>query len=68
VTVISEETVTVPMEWVIDAPEEQWRAAIPGIQADGRERFRQNVIHIALGDASILVDTGPELGRGNSPD
>lgn len=58
VTVISEETVMVSLSWTMDVPEAEWRAALPDIPPDGNDRFGQNVIHLALGDASILIDAG----------
>lgn len=43
-----------------DVPEAEWRDAMPNADAEGILRLGMNVIHIAAGGASILVDTGVE--------
>lgn len=57
-TAISEETVWAPMSWSLDVPDEVWRAALPEIGPDGVDRFGQTVLHLAAGEAHILIDTG----------
>ncbi|HEX8917462.1 MAG TPA: hypothetical protein VF898_03085 [Chloroflexota bacterium] len=39
-------------------PEDEWRLAMPDADAEGNVLLGMNVIHIAVGGASILVDTG----------
>ena len=56
VTVISEGTF--PWNLELEAPEVAWRRAIPEANAAGEVLLGSNVVHIALGSASILVDPG----------
>jgi glyoxylase-like metal-dependent hydrolase (beta-lactamase superfamily II) len=58
ISVISEGSVRVPLAEVLDVPDAEWRVVIPEADAEGKADFGQNVIHIQLGMASILVDTG----------
>jgi glyoxylase-like metal-dependent hydrolase (beta-lactamase superfamily II) len=41
-----------------DVPEPEWRRALPEANAEGKLWFGQHVVHIQLGDVSILVDGG----------
>lgn len=56
VSVINEGTLYWAPE--LTAPEEEWRRAIPEADAEGRIPIDFHVVHIRLGDASILVDAG----------
>ena len=44
----------------LQVPEDQWRAAMPAADSDGRMVFDVNVALIRLGDALLLVDTAFE--------
>lgn len=44
----------------IQAPEAEWRRAMPEANAAGELLIDVNVVHIAIGDASVLVDLGFE--------
>lgn len=57
VTVILDGTIRVPIEWVLQAPEEQLRQAVE-VDTTGKTRFDHLGIHVALRGASILVDAG----------
>src|SRR5690349_8826236 len=39
-------------------PEAEWRRALPEADANGELSSDMSVFHVALGDASVLVDTG----------
>jgi glyoxylase-like metal-dependent hydrolase (beta-lactamase superfamily II) len=56
VTVISEGT----LEWSpkMNAPEDELKRAIPELLERGRFTLGLNVAHVAVGDASILIDPG----------
>lgn len=56
ITVISEGT----LEWApkMEAPEDQVRRAIPDLAERGKFTLGLNVAHVALGNASILIDPG----------
>ena len=56
VTIISEGS----MRWApeLQAPEVEWRRAMPEAGANGEITLGLNVVHIRLGGASILVDPG----------
>jgi glyoxylase-like metal-dependent hydrolase (beta-lactamase superfamily II) len=56
VTVISEGTI--PWAPRFQAPEEDWRRAIPEADAEGRISLGMLVAHVRLPGASILVDAG----------
>ncbi len=56
ITVISEGVF--PWKLELQAPEEEWRRAMPEANAEGEVILGNNVVHIALGAASILVDPG----------
>ena len=56
VTVISEGTF--PWKLDLQAPEFEWRRAMPEANAAGEVVLGDNVVHIRLGSASILVDPG----------
>ncbi len=56
ITVISEGTF--PWNPELQAPEAEWRRAMPEADAQGAVPLAINVVHIRLGDASILVDPG----------
>ncbi|HEY3080093.1 MAG TPA: MBL fold metallo-hydrolase [Chloroflexota bacterium] len=53
-------------EWApqMQAPEAEWRRAMPGADAAGELLFDTNVVHVALGAASVLLD----LGHGDAPE
>src|SRR5262245_24159559 len=53
-------------EWApqMQAPEAAWRRAMPGADARGELLFDTSVVHVALGDASVLLD----LGHGDAPE
>src|SRR5438874_13603260 len=61
---IGDATVTVINEGVarwapeLPAPEVEWRRAMPEADAAGRIPIDFHVVHIRIGDASILVDAG----------
>lgn len=42
----------------LTAPEEEWRAAMPEADEVGRILLDHHVVHIRLGDASVLIDAG----------
>jgi glyoxylase-like metal-dependent hydrolase (beta-lactamase superfamily II) len=46
------------------APEPEWRRAMPEADADGTISFDTSLFHVRLGDASLLVD----LGHGQAPE
>ena len=48
----------------MQAPEAEWRRAMPGADAAGQLPFDTSVVHVALGDASVLLD----LGHGDAPE
>jgi glyoxylase-like metal-dependent hydrolase (beta-lactamase superfamily II) len=52
--------------WIPDwqASESEWRRGIPEADAAGEMSFEMNVVHVALGGASVLVD----LGFGDAPE
>ncbi|HEY8292828.1 MAG TPA: MBL fold metallo-hydrolase [Thermomicrobiales bacterium] len=56
VTVISDGSSLWPQNFAV--PPEELRAAIPELDAQGRLRIGFHSMHIAIGDASILVDAG----------
>ena len=56
VTVISEGTF--PWKLDLEAPEAEWRRAIPEANAAGEVVLGANVVHIRLGSDSILIDPG----------
>jgi glyoxylase-like metal-dependent hydrolase (beta-lactamase superfamily II) len=56
VTVIADGSSLWPQNFAV--PPEALRAAIPELDAQGRLRIGFHSIHIAIGDASILVDAG----------
>ncbi|HEX5504726.1 MAG TPA: MBL fold metallo-hydrolase [Thermomicrobiales bacterium] len=56
VTAISE--ATGPYRVSLAVPEAEWRRELPHADAEGRLPYGQHVVHIRLGDASILVDPG----------
>ncbi|MCA1552940.1 MAG: MBL fold metallo-hydrolase [Chloroflexi bacterium] len=56
VTVISEGIL--PWALQLQTPEAEWRVAIPDADERGVLRLGLNLVHIQLGDASILVDPG----------
>lgn len=56
VTVISDGSSLWPQNFAV--PSRELRAAIPELDAHGRLRIGFHSIHIAIGDASILVDAG----------
>lgn len=43
---------------MLTVPEAVWRAAVPEADAAGEVELGYNVAHVALGDASILIDLG----------
>lgn len=55
VTVILDGTIRVPVEWVLQAPEEQLRQGVD-IDSAGKARFDHLGMHISLPGASILID------------
>ncbi len=61
---IGESTVTIVSEGILvwapqlQAPEADWRAAMPEADADGRIASGLNIAHVQLGETSILVDPG----------
>lgn len=57
VTIILDGTIRVPVEWVLQASEEQLRQAVD-IDDAGKARFDHLGIHVALPGASILIDAG----------
>lgn len=57
VTIILDGTIRVPVEWVLQAPEEQLREAVD-IDAAGKMRFDHLGIHVSLPGASLLIDAG----------
>lgn len=71
---IGEATVTVIRDgtfpWAprMQAPEAEWRRAMPEANAAGELMIDMNVVHIRTGDASILVDLGfQEDAAGHMP-
>lgn len=56
ITLINEGT----LDWAPNYPvsEAEWRAALPEADAEGRLTLGLHVIHVKLGDASILLDPG----------
>ena len=56
ITVISEGILPWALE--LQAPEAEWRAAMPEADERGVVPLGLNLVHIRLGDASILVDPG----------
>jgi glyoxylase-like metal-dependent hydrolase (beta-lactamase superfamily II) len=56
VTAINEGTVLWAPE--LTAPEEEWRAAMPEVDAEGRIPADHHAFHIRLGEASVLIDAG----------
>ncbi len=56
ITVISEGT----LEWApkMEAPQDEVRRAIPELAEQGKFTLGLNLAHVALGDASILIDPG----------
>ena len=56
ITVISEGVL--PWALQLQAPEAEWRAAMPEADERGVLQLGLNLVHIQLGDASILVDPG----------
>src|SRR5258708_24997973 len=62
VTVIRDATDLWIPQW--QAPEVEWRRAIPEADAAGEMSFDMSVFHVALGGASVLVD----LGFGDAPE
>jgi glyoxylase-like metal-dependent hydrolase (beta-lactamase superfamily II) len=69
VTVIHDATNRWNPHW--QAPEAEWRRAIPEADSAGEIQFDTSVFHIAMGDASVVVDLGfgeaPERYRTRSP-
>lgn len=61
VTLISEGTF--PWRLAIEAPENEWRQAMPDADADGAVPLGVTAVHLRLGDASVLIDPG--LGEGS---
>lgn len=47
-----------PYRVSLAVPEAEWRRELPEADAEGRLPYGQHVVHIRLGDASILVDPG----------
>ncbi|HEX5418164.1 MAG TPA: MBL fold metallo-hydrolase [Chloroflexota bacterium] len=62
VTVIHDATDLWIPKW--QAPEAEWRRAIPEADGAGEMSFDMSVLHVALGGASVLVD----LGYGDAPE
>ena len=59
---------TFPWAPRMQAPEAEWRRAMPEANAAGELMIDMNVVHIRLGDASILVDLGfQEDAAGHMP-
>jgi hypothetical protein len=56
VTVISEGMIPYALEFSV--PEAKWRPSIPEADAEGKVPLGLNLAHIAIGDASILIDPG----------
>ncbi len=56
VTAISEGVLPWALE--LQAPEAEWRAAMPEADERGFVRLGLNLVHVRLGDASVLVDPG----------
>lgn len=56
VTAISEAVYRYPVSLAV--PEAEWRRELPQADAEGRLPYGQHVVHVRLGDASILVDPG----------
>ncbi len=56
VTVISEGMIPYALEFSV--PEAIWRPSIPEADAEGKVLLGLNLAHIAIGDASILIDPG----------
>ncbi|MGH2388757.1 MAG: MBL fold metallo-hydrolase [Chloroflexota bacterium] len=79
VTVISDGILrTAPMISWLDQPEDEARHAMPEVDAKGEMELGMNVVHVCLGEASILLDPGwgelnpaswlvTELGAERSP-
>ena len=61
VTLISEGTF--PWQLAIEAPEDEWRQAMPDADADGAVMLGVTAVHMRLGNASVLIDPG--IGEGS---
>src|SRR5712691_9154966 len=57
VTIMLDGTIRVPVEWMLQAPEEQLRQAVD-MDVTGKVRFDHLGIHVSLYGASILIDAG----------
>ena len=58
VTLVSEGSTAAPILRGLTVPEEAWRAAVPEANARGEVVLTVQVAHVALGGASVLIDTG----------
>jgi glyoxylase-like metal-dependent hydrolase (beta-lactamase superfamily II) len=58
ITLIGEGFAPAPILRGLSVPEETWRRAVPEANARGEVILAVQVAHIAIGDASILVDSG----------
>src|SRR5438093_8648931 len=61
---VGDATVTIISDGVLhwapqmQAPEAEWRRAMPEADAEGKMTFSMNLVHVSVSGASVLVDLG----------